>query len=156
MQLLFKQRFFSWLDSYDIYNESGTVVYTVQGKLAWGHKLLILDAQGREVGMVREEILTFLPRFSMYLGDEKIGEIHKELTFFKPRFRLDCFGWQVQGDFLEWDYRILDSFGRPVAAISKEILRLTDTYVLDVAAPENALYVLMVALAIDAAKCSQD
>ena len=32
MKLLFKQRFFSWFDSYDIYNEAGDVVYTVKGQ----------------------------------------------------------------------------------------------------------------------------
>ena len=37
MRLLFKQRFFSWFDSYDIYNEAGETVYTVEGKLSWGH-----------------------------------------------------------------------------------------------------------------------
>ena len=29
MKLLFKQRFFSWLDSYDIYDEAGNTVFTV-------------------------------------------------------------------------------------------------------------------------------
>ena len=28
MKLLFKQRFFSWLDSYDIYDEAGNTVFT--------------------------------------------------------------------------------------------------------------------------------
>ena len=31
MRLYFKQRFFSWFDSYDIYDEAGNVVYTVEG-----------------------------------------------------------------------------------------------------------------------------
>ena len=31
MKLLFKQRFFSWFDSYDIYYEDGDVAYTVEG-----------------------------------------------------------------------------------------------------------------------------
>lgn len=46
MKLLFKQRLFSWFDSYDIYNETGEIVYTVKGALAWGHLLRIYDAQG--------------------------------------------------------------------------------------------------------------
>ena len=50
MRLLFKQRFFSWLDSYDIYDESGNVVYTVEGKLSFGHCLDIVDASGQYVG----------------------------------------------------------------------------------------------------------
>ena len=44
MKLIFKQRFFSWFDSYDIYSESGETVYTVKGQLAWGHCLKIYDA----------------------------------------------------------------------------------------------------------------
>ena len=53
MKLLFKQRFFSWFDSYDIYNEAGETVYTVEGKLSWGHCLHILDAAGNHIGTVR-------------------------------------------------------------------------------------------------------
>ena len=30
MKLLFKQRFFSWFDSYDIYDEAGNTVFTVE------------------------------------------------------------------------------------------------------------------------------
>ena len=36
MKLLFKQRIFSWLDSYDIYDEMEQTVYVVKGQLAWG------------------------------------------------------------------------------------------------------------------------
>ncbi len=48
MRLLFKQRLFSWFDSYDIYTEDGSVCYTVKGQLAWGHLLKVYDAQGHE------------------------------------------------------------------------------------------------------------
>lgn len=154
MRLLFKQRFFSWLDSYDIYDEAGNTVYTVEGQLAWGHKLVISDATGREIGMVREEVLTFLPRFALYIEGREIGEIKKEFTFFKPSFRLDCKGWQIDGDFFEWDYHIEDMGGAKIATISKEVFRWTDTYVIDVRDPQDALFALMIALAIDAAKCS--
>ena len=74
MKLLFKQRFFSWLDSYDIYDEMGNTVYTVKGELSWGHKLQ----------------------------------------------------------------------------------NFTDTYSLTISDPRNAIYVLMIALAIDAQKCSNN
>ena len=51
MKLLFRQRLFSWLDSYDIYNDAGQTVYTGKGQFGWGHRLKIFDAQGREVGL---------------------------------------------------------------------------------------------------------
>lgn len=154
MKLLFKQRFFSWLDSYDIYDEAGDTAYTVQGKLAWGHKLEIYDAAGAYAGTVREEVLTLLPRFALYAGETCLGCIRKEFTFFKPRFTLDCNGWTVEGSFMEWDYQVTDAAGRWVMTASKELLHWTDTYVLDVARPEDALLCLMIVLAIDAAKCS--
>lgn len=155
MKLLFKQRFFSWFDSYDIYDEAGHTVYTVKGQLPWGHCLKIYDAQGREIGTVKERILTFLPKFEMYLGDRYIGCISKELTFFRPKYHIDCNGWDVDGDWFEWDYRIVNSTGSPVAQVTKELWNWTDTYVIDVADPQDALNALMLVLAIDAEKCSR-
>ena len=154
MKLLFKQRLFSWLDSYDIYNEYGETAFTVEGKLAWGHKLEVLDPSGRHLGTVKEEVLTFLPRFALYLGEEYIGQIKKELPFFKPSFTLDCRDWQVSGDWLEWDYQVTDGQGRTVMTASKELFHWTDTYVMDIERDEDALLCLMIVLAIDAAKCS--
>ena len=43
-----------------------------------------------------------------------------------------------------------------MARITKELLNWTDTYVIEVANPMDALAVLMLVLAIDAEKCSRD
>ncbi len=156
MKLLFKQRMFSWFDSYDIYDENGTTVYTVEGQLSWGHRLHILNAAGEHIATVKQQVFTFLPRFDLYLGEELLGTITKEFSFFKPYFTLDFNGWQVEGQLMEWDYQILDSQGTPVAVISKELFNWTDTYSIDVTDPRDALFALMVVLAIDAEKCSRN
>lgn len=155
MKLLFKQRFFSWFDSYDIFDEAGNVVYTVKGQLAWGHCLKIYDARRVEIGTVRERVLTFLPKFEMYFGDRYVGCISKEFTFFRPKFNIDCNGWHIDGDWFEWEYQILTASGKAVAQVSKELLNWTDTYVINVCDPDDALSVLMLVLAIDAEKCSR-
>ena len=128
MKLYFKERFFSWFDSYDIYHEDGSVAYTVEGKLSWGHCLHILSPQGEHIATVQQRVLTFLPKFELYVGDRCVGE---------------------------WDYTIQDG-PRQVASISKELFHWTDTYTIDVADPGDALYALMVVLAIDAEKCSRN
>ena len=156
MKLLFKQRLFSWFDSYDIYDEAGNTVSVVKGELSWGHLLRIYDAAGNDLGMIKEKVLTWLPKFEMYLGDRYIGCISKEFSFFKPRYNIDCNGWQINGDWLEWDYTIQNAAGRSVAMVSKEIWNWTDTYVINVSDPQDALYVLMMVLAIDAEKCSRN
>ena len=154
MKLLFKQRFFSWFDSYDIYDENNTPVFSVKGKLAWGHRLVVYDRNNNPVGEIRERILTLLPAFEAYINDNYVGQIRKEFTLFRPKYNIDYMGWNVQGDFLGWDYTIQDNSGGYVASVSKELLRLTDTYVLDISNPNDALPVLLFALAMDAEKCS--
>ncbi|WP_299119296.1 LURP-one-related/scramblase family protein [uncultured Eubacterium sp.] len=156
MKLLFKQRFFSWFDSYDIYDESGNTVYVVKGQLSWGHCLKIFDRYGSEIGTVKERVLTLLPKFEIYEKNNYIGCISKEFTFIKQKYNIDFNGWHIDGSFIEWDYTIVDSHGNKIAEISKELLRMTDTYVLDISKPEDALYVLMFVLAIDAEKCSRN
>ena len=155
MKLLFKQRFFSWFDSYDIYDESGETVFTVRGELSWGHLLRIYDRYGNEVGCVKERVLTWLPKFEMYSKNEYLGCIKKEFTFFIPKFTIDFNGWQVDGDLMEWDYDIRNAYGTGIASVSKQLFNWTDTYVIDVPDPDNALYALMLVLAIDAEKCSR-
>lgn len=156
MKLLFKQRFFSWFDSYDIYDESGNTVYTVKGQLAWGHCLKIYDSIGTEIGTVKERIFTFLPKFEIYLGNDYIGCISKEFSFFTPRFDIDFNGWHIDGSLFEWDYNIIGPSGEKIATVSKEIFNLTDTYVMEVNDPKDAICVLMLVLAIDAEKCSRN
>ena len=156
MKLLFKQRFFSWFDSYDIYDESGKTVYSVKGQLSWGHCLKIYDSLETEIGTVQERIFTFLPKFEIYLGNDYIGCISKEFSLFVPRFDIDFNGWHVDGDFFEWDYRIIDSRGEEIATVSKELLNWTDTYVIDINDPKDAICALALVLAIDAEKCSRN
>lgn len=156
MKLLFKQRLFSWFDSYDIYNESGETVYTVKGQLSWGHCLKIFDASGRELGTVRERVFTFLPKFELFLGEQYIGCISKEFRLLRSCYHIDCNGWYIEGDFPGWDYQVMGPSGDLVASISKELFHLTDTYVIDVRSPQDALCALMLVLAIDAEKCSRN
>lgn len=155
MKLLFKQKFFSWFDSYDIFDEYGNTVYRVKGQLAWGHKFKIYDANENEVGMIAQKIVTLLPKFEIYKHGAYYGSLKKELSFFKPRYNIDFNGWHIEGNFLEWDYNIVNQGGQTVATIDKEIFNLTDTYSIDVVNPADALDALMVVLAIDAEKCSR-
>lgn len=74
MKLLFKQRAFTWFDSYDIYDENENTVYVVKGQLSWGHCLKIFDAsEEHELGTVKEKIFSWWPQFELYEG----GRLHR-------------------------------------------------------------------------------
>ena len=147
---------FSWFDRYDIYEEQGNTLYVGKGQLAWGHCLKIFDAYGNEVGTVKERILTFLPKFEVYLGNQYLGCIRKEFTLFNPQYDIDYNGWHIKGNFMEWDYIITNAMGNRVASVSKKLFHMTDQYVIDVSDSQNPLIALMFVLAIDAEKCSRN
>ena len=56
MKLILKQRIFSLMDSYDIYDEYDQVVYKVSSRLSWGHKLDVYDSSGHCLATIKEEI----------------------------------------------------------------------------------------------------
>ena len=155
MRLIFKQRMFSWLASYNVFDGDGNLFYTVKGKLGWGRNFVIYDASQNELGKVKGRVFSILPRFDLYQGNTKFGTITKRISLFKPKFDIDCNGWQVEGSFSEWNYRILNAHGAEVANIHKELFNWTDTYVIDVAKYDDALPALMLAIAIDAEKASR-
>ena len=76
-------------------------------------------------------------------------------TLLKPSFKINYNGWKIKGNFWEWNYIITNSYNETVATISKEIFNFTDTYSIEVKNAIDAIYVLMVTLAIDAEKCSR-
>lgn len=155
MKLMFKQRLFSWFDSYDIYDENNNTVYTVKGELALGHQLRIYDANGEEVGLVKERFFKLLPTFTIYKDNQEIGYIKKEFTLFSQKFDISFKDWQVDGDFLGWNYSVVSSKGK-IMTTTKKIWNLTDVYEIDVVNSEDALDAVMIVLAIDAAKCDQN
>ncbi|MDE6029436.1 MAG: LURP-one-related family protein [Clostridiales bacterium] len=154
MKLCIKQKIFSWFDGYNVYDENDNIVYKVEGRLAWGHKLVIYDANGAEIGMVKEAVITWLPKFNLYERGNYIGDIKKKISLFRPKYEIGHKDWTATGDFVEWNYEINSPNGC-VATIYKQLLHLTDTYVIDVNDPADALCCLMFAIAIDAEKCSR-
>lgn len=155
MKLVLKQRPFSWLDKYDIYDISMKPVYHVEGQLSWGHCLKIFNNSNTELGMVKQKLWTFMPVFEIYQNDRKIGSINKEFAWLEPKYNINFLNWHVKGNIFQWNYSIFDGNNNLVAVISKQYFQWTDTYVLDIINPKDTLYVLMFVIALDAEKCSR-
>lgn len=157
MELLIKQRVFSWTDSYDVYDKYGVARYEVAAEFfALGHQIHVYDKRsGVEVGSIHQKLFTFLPKFEIVVGGRTAGTISREFTFFTPRYNVDFMGWDVEGDIMGWDYHVTRG-SMPVMRISKELFRWSDTYVLQYDDPANEIPGLLLVLAIDAANCGND
>ena len=149
MRLYIKQKIFSWNDKFSVYDASGTERYFVEGEFfSWGKKLHVYDSVRREAAFIRQEVLTLLQKFIVSINGQDIAEIVKEFTFFRPKYRIDGLGWEIDGDFWDHDYTITQN-GRPIVSISKEWFTWGDCYELDIESPEDEIVALAVVLAID-------
>lgn len=93
-----------------------------------------------------------MPEFELIVANQVIGSVKKEVTFFKPHFVVDFNNWEVKGDIFEWEYQVLDANQEIVATISKDVWQGTDCYKIEIYQDSDALYVVMLVLAIDAQK----
>lgn len=160
MQLYIRQRIFSWTDSYDVYDETGEARYEVRAALfALGHQIHVYDKRAgerqEEIGYIRQKLFAFLPTFEIIIGGRVVGTIRKEISLLRPRYYVDFRGWNVEGDLMGWDYRVL-SGNRQIMSISKEIFNWSDTYVLRYDNPANEMHGLLLVIAIDAANCTHN
>jgi len=160
MELHIKQRIFSWTDSYDVYDDTGEARYEVRAALfSLGHQIHVYDRRAdersEEIGCIRQKLFTLLPTFEIEIGGRVVGTIRKKFTLFRQDYLVDYLGWDVEGDFMGWDYRIHQN-GRELLSITKEIWNWSDTYTLRFRDPSDEIPGLLLVLAIDAANCSHN
>lgn len=157
MELRIRQRIFAWTDSYDIFAEDGEAKYQVRADFfAISHRIRVFEvATGREIGYIQQKFFSLLPAFEIVINGEVCGTIRRKFTLFRQDYEVDYRGWQVEGDFLGWDYRVRKD-DRIVMTIAKELLHLSDTYVLRCTDPSDEIPGLMLVLAIDAANCEHN
>ena len=160
MKLLIRQRIFSWTDSYDVCDFHGEPRYHVRSAFfSLGHQIHVYDARAEEgqdeVGYIRQKLFSLLPTFEIVITGAVAGTIRKKFTLLRQNYLVDYLGWDVDGDFLGWDYRVTRN-GKQILSISKELLRLSDTYVLEYQDPTVEIPGLLLVLAIDAANCTHN
>ncbi len=148
MILRFKQKFFSFFASYDVYDENGSPYFYVKGKSVL-QKFFVYDKNSNHVGVIKKKIFSFLPKYEVINGNTK-GTISKRFSFLKDKFDLDYNGWYVEGDWIDRNYKILSREGNLVATVSKEFFKLTDTFTIDIVNDKDALDALMIVVVIDA------
>jgi len=149
MKLYIKQKVFSWNDKFTVKDELGQDKYYVEGEFfSWGKKLHVYDMSGREVAFIQQKVLSFLPKYFVFVNGEQIAEIVKEFTFLRPKYTIQGLGWDINGSFMAHDYEITCG-GRSIVSISKEWMTWGDSYELDISNAADEIVALSVVLTID-------
>ena len=149
MKLIIRQKRFTFKDRFRIEDQDGNDRYEVTGELIEASKKLhIKDMDGNEVAMIKEKMISFRPKFYLYINDELVGEIVKEYTFFKARYHITGLDWKIKGDIQKLNYEIIED-DRKIAEVRKKFFAMSDTYLLEIDDDNNEIADLAAVLAID-------
>src|SRR5262245_24745863 len=132
MRYLLKQKLFAFGDDFTIQDDDERDVFFVDGKaLSIGDKLSFQDMSGNELAYIRQELLSWGPKYEIYRRGQLFATVKKELfTFFHCKFFVDVPGpndLEAEGDFLSYEYSFSRN-GAEVAHVSKEFFSFTDSY----------------------------
>lgn len=149
MKLYMRQKVFSWVDKFTVKDEYGQDKYHVEGEFfTIGKKLHVYDMSGVEIAYIHQKVLSFLPRFFVFVNGQQIAEIVKKLSFLTPKYCVNGLGWEMEGDFLAHDYQIYRD-GGTVVTFHKKWMTWGDCYEIDIADENDELAALSVVLAVD-------
>lgn len=154
-QLFIKQKVFSLGEKFTIKDEQENDVYFVEGSFMKVPKVFsIMNAMRDEVAHITKKVFTFLPKFHVEVNGQEILTIKKELSFFKARYTIDAADIEIQGNWWDMDYQILQQ-GEVIGEVSKKWLTIADSYTVQVVDEEMEAIVIAIVVAIDCVKADQ-
>lgn len=149
MKLYIKQKMFSFKSRFTIKDQYKNDQFFVEGEIfSLGHKLHVFDENEQEIALVKQKLLSFLPKYEVYLDNKLVTTIDQELTLIKHKHTLRGLQWQVAGDIFHHEYQITER-NKTIATISKVWFSMSDSYEIDICETKNTELVVAIVLAID-------
>ena len=156
MKLYIKQKVFSIRDKFTVEDEDGNDKYFVKGEfISLRGKLHILDSEKQEIGEIYSKLISLTPHYILELDGVKKAEIVKEITLFKPNFKIKGTDIRIKGNIFDHDYDLFDGKEK-IMGIRKKWISVGDSYVLDILDDDYELLALGIALAIDMAIAEEE
>jgi len=149
-----RQNLISIGDDFWIENAEGKKVFKVDGKVLRIRKTLVFeDLKGNKLCQIKERLLTIKDTMVIEDADGRDMAVIKKALIapLGDRWDVNVKGGpalDMQGNILDHEYSITQG-RKKIAEVSKKWLSLTDTYGVEVAAGQNDILILAVAIAID-------
>ncbi|CAL9432428.1 hypothetical protein SUDANB121_02096 [Nocardiopsis dassonvillei] len=158
MKFLVRERFFDIGDDSWVTTEDGEKVYHIDGKaLRIRATFHLEDPRGNVLATIRRKLFKVRDQMRIERDGKTVATVRERLVDpLREKLVVEVEGapnWEVTGDFLGKEYVVSDEHGT-VAHISRKLLRIRDTYVVDVNTHRSDLggdpvLVLGVAVAVD-------
>jgi uncharacterized protein YxjI len=154
-QFYLKQRVFSIVDNYVVYDGAQTPLYQIQGQfLSLPKRHEITNARtGELLYTLKRPLLSLLPRFELIdAAGDQVATIQKMLSLFVSRIEISSnFGeYTVRGDVFAHDFQI-EKEGLVIVEVHKKWLSWGDVYEIAIEDNQNQEFLLAMVVAIDQA-----
>lgn len=143
------QELFSLWGKYDVTNEQGNLLYHVKGEASFFRRQNVYNASGQHVGLIEQKFSWLIHKFEIFEYGESKGTIESSFRLIGTDLNMNYFGWSVKGNWTGWNYDVYDSQNNLIASIRRELWHLSDHYAIHYSRKEDALSLLLLALAID-------
>lgn len=151
MRYFVRQKLISFGDDFTIKDEEGKDHFFVDGK-AFTDKLSFEDMQGKQLAYIERREGAKRVVFEIHRDGALFATVTApKLTFAECHFHVDVPGpddYDARGDFQRHEFEFVRR-GQPVAKITRQHLRLTDAYVVDIAEGEDAVLLLASTVVLD-------
>lgn len=149
IQLYMKEEFISKQEKVIVKNQAGEDIFLAVG--TWGRlgdSISLYAMNGSLLVKVKQVTLSFMPRFDLYVREEKIGTITKHVAFSKTFFKISKLNWTITGDFERARYQIRQQ-SKIIMEMEKNCFARGDFYTLTIPEPHHAPICVVLALIVD-------
>lgn len=154
-QLYMKQKVFSLSGKYTVKDQQENDRYYVEGSFMQVPKTFsILNTSREEVALIEKKVFSFLPKFLVEVNGQEILTIKKEFSFFKTRYTIDAAGIEVNGNWWDMDFQVLQN-GEIIAEVGKEWFTWGDSYKVQILDDDMETMIIALVVAIDCVKADQ-
>ncbi|RTR25960.1 hypothetical protein EKG37_22265 [Robertmurraya yapensis] len=154
-QLYIKQKVFSLGEKFTVRDQQEQDVYYVEGSFMQIPKTFsIMNVERDEIALITKKVFSFLPTFFVEVDGREVLTIKKEFSFFKARYTIDSADIEVQGNWWDMDFEVLQH-GEVVGKVSKEWFTWGDSYKVQIVDEAMEKIVIALVVAIDCVKADQ-
>ena len=154
-ELYVKQKVFSLSERFTIKDQQENDVYYVEGSFLKIPKTFsIMNTTRDEVGLVTKKVFSFLPKFFVEVNGQEVLTIKKEFSFFKARYTIDSADIEVQGNWWDMDFQVLQQ-GEVIGQVNKEWFTWGDSYKVQILNEEMEAIIIAFVVAIDCVKADE-
>ena len=134
MKLQMKAKIASIHDKIDITDENGNKLYHIQSKVLSIHNVTYLTrASGEEIAKISRKVVSLHDTHFIEMAGGPTIELQSELFHItKDVMNIDALGWQLLGDVVQHNYRLMDQQGHLLAETHKKWITLHNTYEIEI------------------------